>query len=115
MANKSANYLWWGLAAGGIVTVLAHLAFLSQAHKPDACYPYPGQVSWTGILHLPYFGIGTGASIICLAALLFTGDLRGPVLWVALAAGAFYIALFICDFRAGNFEPLRKIEGVEAS
>jgi hypothetical protein len=40
---------------------------------------------------------------------IFTGDLYGPVLYVALVGGVIYIASFIADIWAGNFDPLRRV------
>lgn len=104
--NKGIDQLWLGVAIGFAVTLFAHFSFLQENHKPDACYPDTGEVSLTGILHLPYFCVAIAAAVMCLWN-LYTGDLRGPVMWLALAGGAFYILFFIFDIRAGNFEPLR--------
>jgi hypothetical protein len=99
--------LWWALP----VTVLSALGFLkmclSKNHKPDYGFPAIGKISWAGILHLFYFGAGAGASALCVWN-LFSGGLRGPVMWMALAGGAFYVACFAIDVKLGNFDPLKR-------
>lgn len=104
---KDITNLWWGLP----IVVVSGLGFLKMClgkdHKPDYGFPDIGKVSFAGILHLFYFGAGIAASVMCVWN-LFTGDLRGPVMWVALAGGAFYIVCFVLEVRSGNFDPLKR-------
>jgi hypothetical protein len=82
---------------------------LGKNHKPDQGYPEIGKVSAHGISRPPYHGIGEAMSLLVIWH-IFVGSLRGPVMWVALAGGVIYIASFICDILAGNFESLKRIE-----
>ena len=109
LAVKDITNLWWGLP----IVLISGLGFLKmclgKGHKPDYGFPDIGKVSLAGILHLFYFGAGIAASVICVWNLI-TGDLRGPVMWVSLAGGAFYIICFVLEVRSGNFDPLQKSE-----
>lgn len=105
---KDITNLWWSLP----IIVVSGLGFLDmclgKGHKPDYGFPDIGKVSSAGILHLLYFGVGVAASVMCVWNLI-TGDLRGPVMWVAFAGGVFYIGCFILEVRSGNLDPLKKI------
>lgn len=106
---KDITNLWWGLP----IVVVSGLGFLKMClgkdHKPDYGFPDIGKVSFAGILHLFYFGAGIAASVMCVWNLI-TGDLRGPVMWVALAGGAFYIGCFVLEIKSGNFDPIKILE-----
>ena len=109
LAMQDTTNLWWGLFVA-VVSVLGFLKMcLGKNHKPDYGFPDIGKISCAGILHLFYFGAGIAASVMC-AWNLVTGDLRGPVMWVALAGGAFYIGCFIAEIRSGNFDPIQRIK-----
>lgn len=82
---------------------------LASSHKPDQGYPKPGQISFNGLLHLPYHGLFVGISVVTLYHLLWTGMLRGIPMWIGLAGAAIYIAAFIADIKAGNFDPIKRI------
>ena len=112
------------LAMSGALGILHWLAFAlialgsmwqfyrmctSKDHKPDYGFPHTGKISISGILHLPYFGVGIGASSVASFCLL-AGSLRGPVMWVALLGGAIYIACFIAEMKSGNFDALKPVE-----
>lgn len=79
---------------------------LTKDHKPDQGFPEIGKISWHGLSHLPYHGAGVAMSLLSIWHIV-SGDLRGPVLYVALAGGAIYIASFIADIKTGNFDPLK--------
>ena len=111
------------LAVNGLISPWQWLVFLVIAivdawgfrkmcvgpnHKPDMGFPETGKVSWIGFIHLPYHGVGVAMSVLAIWHII-TGDLRGPVLYVALAGGVIYIASFVADIRAGNFDPLRRV------
>lgn len=81
---------------------------MNQGHKPDMGFPEIGKISWIGILHLPYYGIGVAAGIFC-AWFIFTGDLHGLVLYVGLHGAVFYALCFIAEVQSGNFDPLKRI------
>lgn len=112
LAVQDITNLWWGLP----IVLVSGLGFLKMClgknHKPDYGFPDIGKVSFAGILHLFYFGAGIGASAMCVWNLI-AGDLRGPVMWVALAGGAFYFACFILEVRSGNFDPLKRVENLK--
>jgi len=107
LAVQDITNVWWGLP----VVVVSALGFLKMClgkdHKPDYGFPDIGKISLAGILHLFYFGIGIGASAMSVWA-FFAGDLWGPVMWVALGGGAFYIGCFILEIWSGNFDPLKR-------
>ena len=77
-------------------------------HKPDMGFPQIGKISWIGLLHLPYLGVGVASAMLCLWFIL-AGDLRGPVLYLGLAGGAIYIASFVAETKSGNFDPLKRV------
>jgi len=81
---------------------------LGKDHKPDQGYPKAGKISWNGFSHLPYHGVGVAMSLFTIWH-AFAGELRGPVLYLALAGGVIYIASFITDIKSGNFDPLKRI------
>jgi len=105
LAVKDITNLWWSLP----IVVVSGLGFLKMclgnAHKPDYGFPDRDKVSFAGILHLFYFGVGIAASVMCVWNLI-TGDLRGPVMWTALVGGVFYILCFIMEMKSGNFDQL---------
>lgn len=98
----------WVAAAIAVAGGLLFMAMcLSGSHKPDYGYPAVGAISLAGYLHLVYFGVGLSAGLMCAWAIV-TGDLRGPVMWVAIAGGALYLGTFVLDITSGNFEPLKR-------
>ncbi|MSU54392.1 MAG: hypothetical protein EXS48_00940 [Candidatus Staskawiczbacteria bacterium] len=105
---KDQKNLWWGLP----IMVISALVFLKMClgenHKPDQGFPSAGVVGLNGWAHLPYFGFCIAAAAICIWNLI-TSDLRGPVMWVGLIGGAFYIGCFIGDIKTGNFDSLKSI------
>ncbi len=105
---KDTSNLLWGLP----ILMVSGLGFLAMClgknHKPDYGFPDIGKVSFAGILHLFYFGAGIAASVMGVWNLI-TGDLRGPVMWVALVGGAFYIVCFILEMKSGNFDQLNRL------
>lgn len=100
----------WFVFAVLVVAISAQFArmCMNQDHKPDMGFPYAGKISWTGVLHLPYFGIGVVAGAFCVW-FIFTGDLRGLVLCVGLGGAAFYALCFVAEIKSGNFDPLKRI------
>jgi hypothetical protein len=113
---------FWHLVVNGNIGQWQWLIFLAIAvvdawafrkmcvgknHKPDMGFPEIGKVSWIGFIHLPYHGVGVAVSVLIIWHII-AGNLWGPVLYVALIGGAIYIASFIADIRAGNFDPLKK-------
>ncbi len=101
---------WLILFGIAIVDALGFLLIcLGPNHKPDQGFPQAGKVSWNGLLHLPYHGFGVAMSILAIWHACW-GELNGVPLHVALVGGAIYIISFIADIRAGNFDPLKRIE-----
>ena len=102
----------WHWVAFGVLVVALMVQFArmctSNNHKPDMGFPDIGKISCTGILHLPYFGVGVAAGAFCVWFII-TGDLRGPVLCVGLAGGIFYALCFVAEIKSGNFDPLKRI------
>ncbi len=100
----------WCVFAAAVVVLGLWFAnmCMGQGHKPDMGFPDIGKISWLGILHLPYFGSGVAAGAFCLW-FIFTGDLRGPVLYVGLGGGALYALCFVAEIRSGNFDPLKRV------
>lgn len=84
---------------------------LSKDHKPDWGFPEVGKISWGGISHLPYHGVGVAGSAISLVHLAL-GHLSWSVACYALTGAAIYIASVAADVLTGKFDPLR-IEGAE--
>ena len=108
VARDAANF-WWGLIFALIGSVIFLMICLKKDHKPDLGFPKTGKISLNGMLHLPYFGIGIGASIICLWN-LFTGYLYGPVMLIAFMGGVFYLICYVAEIKSGNFALLKKIK-----
>ena len=104
---------YWQWIAFVVIAIASALIFVvmcfGKEHKPDAVFPNIGKISWNGIMHLPYFGTGIAVTIMCIWH-LFTGNLRGLVMWIGLAGGALYIACYITDIKSGNFDTLKKIK-----
>jgi predicted small integral membrane protein len=102
----------WHWLAFLAIAIIAPAIFvkmcLGKDHKPDQGFPDIGKISWHGILHLPYLGIGVASGMLCLW-FIFTGDLRGPVLYAGIGGGVFYICCFLGEIFSGNFDPLKKI------
>jgi len=93
----------------GVAMIGFFLMCIGPNHKPDWGYPEIGKISLGGLSHLPYFGAMTAIAIMCVYHIII-GNLRGPLMWIALAGGAIYIASFITDLKAGNFDPIKYIE-----
>jgi len=95
-----------------VVAVVDGLGFwkmcLSKDHKPDQGFPEIGKISRHGLSHLPYHGAGVAMSLLIIWHLA-VGNLRGPVLYVALLGGVIYISSFVADIKSGNFDPLKKV------
>lgn len=85
------------------------LMCLGKGHKPDQGFPEIGKVSWHGLSHLPYHGVGVAMSVFSIYHAVI-GNLRGPVLYVALLGAVIYIASFVTDMKVGNFDPLKLVE-----
>lgn len=79
---------------------------LRKNHKPDWGYPVVGEASLGGWSHMLYFGANVAIGIIDIYH-LFTGQLRGPLMWMALIGGGIWMAAFIQDLRRGRFDPIR--------
>ncbi len=109
VANGYIGWVQWAIFV--VLAVLLAVGFLnmclSKDHKPDQGFPEIGKVSWHGLSHLPYLGCGYTLSLFTIGHLV-AGHIWGPVLYVALLGGAFYIATFIADIKTGNFEPLKR-------
>lgn len=81
---------------------------LGDVHKPDQGFPEIGKVSWHGLSHLPYHGVGVAMSVLVIWHTI-NGNLRGPVMYVALLGGVLYLVTFAADVVSGNFDPLKRI------
>lgn len=94
----------------GFIAILSMYLFrhmcLGSQHKPDSGFPKTGEISSSGMWHLPYFGINAGIAVVD-TTMILTGPLRGPVMWLSLAGGAIYIAAIIYDVARGNFAQLQ--------
>lgn len=88
-------------------TVLVLLSCLKMDHKPDWGYPRPGKISLGGLSHVPYFALQAAMGIVCLISII-TGQLRGPVMWMALFGGLVIAAMSFADKKSGHFDPLKK-------
>lgn len=103
--------VWHWVVFMALVTALAAgfaKMCMSPGHKPDMGFPDIGKISWIGILHLPYFGLGMTAGAFCVW-FICTGDLRGPVLYVGLLGAAAYAVFLVLEVKSGNFDPLKRI------
>lgn len=106
--RDAANLLWLLLVAALSAAIFAKIC-LGKSHKPDYGFPQTGKISFAGILHLFYFGMGIGAVVACLWS-LFEGRLTGLVLWLAVLGAAAYAVCFAAELRSGNLDPLKRIE-----
>ena len=105
---KDLANLWWSLPIMIVGAGIFAKMCLGKEHKPDYGFPEVGKISLAGMLHLIYFGAGIGATIISLCN-LFTGELVGPVLYVALGGGVAYLAFLAPEIMSGNFDPLKRV------
>lgn len=97
------GFVWsWQWVIFAVIAVVDGLGFwkmcLGENHKPDQGYPEAGKISWHGLSHLPYHGVFVAMSIFVIWH-IFVGNLRGPVLYVALLGAMIYIVLFVADIR----------------
>ena len=105
------NFVQWGIfvVLFLILTVTGISMCLTAEHKPDQGFPSTGKVSIQGWLHMPYFGVGWSMGTISLINLPF-GHVTGPVLWLGVFGGVFYLACLFAEFKSGNFDPLKKVD-----
>lgn len=109
------------LAANGCMEIRHWIAFVmlatifsfqfarmctSKEHKPDWGFPDIGKISWGGIIHLSYFGVGVAMNMLCV---WFADYLSGQILIVLFSGVMFYAVCLIEDIRSGNFDPLKRI------
>lgn len=108
--NGHVNSVQWGIFAvlSLILTVIGINMCLTPEHKPDQGFPTAGRISLQGALHMPYFGIGWSMGIFSLLHTCF-GHVTGPVLWLGVFGGAFYLACLVAEFKSGNFDPLKPL------
>ena len=83
------------------------LMCLGKNHKPDWGFPEIGQASWSGLFHSIYHGFSIAMAALCLWHWLITGNFHGPVLWLTLAGGIFYLITDLADIKAGHFNPIK--------
>lgn len=76
-------------------------------HKPDWSYPTAGHPSWGGVLHTLYFGANVGISAICIYHWIYTGALRGKLLWMALFGAVIWLGSFRYDVATGRVASLK--------
>lgn len=107
MAGMSSTLWTVFIASGTIFGGLFLKSALSHNHKPDWGFPTPGRISLGGIIHLPYFAILSGMSMVCLIAII-DGQMKGGLLWSTLGGGIFYVFIFWIDITKGHFDVLRK-------
>jgi hypothetical protein len=81
---------------------------LNSKHKPDMGFPKIGKISWVGIIHLPYLGIGIASTILCLRN-IFSIEFSGPVYHLFVVGISIYTASLLADIKCGNFNPLKKV------
>jgi len=106
LAVKDISNFWWSTPFMVISATAFFKMCMGKNHKPDYGFPDIGIISTAGILHLFYFGVAVGGSVICIWNLCI-GELSGPVMWTALAGAIFYIGCFVLEVRSGNFDPLK--------
>ena len=85
---------------------------LGPTHKPDQGFPEVGKISMHGISHLPYFGIYAAVSMLSIYH-LFSENIASPIMWLGLAGGLIWVASQIADQKAGNFNPLKKLDSTD--
>jgi len=107
--NGYVNVVQWGIFAilSLILAVTGISMCLTPEHKPDQGFPSAGKASIQGWLHMPYFGVGWSIGTISLINWPL-GHIHGPVLWLGLSGGAFYLVCLVAEFKSGNFDPLKK-------
>ncbi len=79
---------------------------LGSKHKPDSGYPKIGQVSWCGLTHSIYHGMNMAMAILCVWHLI-AGNLLGPVMWLTLVGGIFYLLCNAADIKSGHFDQIK--------
>lgn len=82
------------------------LMCLSSKHKPDSGYPEIGQVSWCGLCHSIYHGINMAMATLCTWHWI-AGKLQGPVMWLTLTGGIFYLLCNAADIKSGHFGQIK--------
>lgn len=101
---------WIGFTVLAIVlTTVGFLSCLSPDHKDDQGFR-DGLITAQGALHMPYFGVGWSMGIISLLNFFFGKLPTGPVLWLGLFGGVFYLICLVAEFKSGNFDKLKKKE-----
>jgi predicted small integral membrane protein len=105
------NVKHWIIFAGMVITFAIQFMRMCKGpdHKPDMGFPRAGKISWIGMLHLPYFGIGMTTGLFCFWFAIY-GKLRGPVLHIFLIGAAVYAVCFIAEINSGNFDPLKPMK-----
>lgn len=102
---------WWMWAIFVIVFMFSCFMVLKSCltvdHKPDWGYPEYGVASFGGLIHVPYFALNAAMGVVCIISMI-TGQLRGPVMWMALFGGVVILAMTIADKKSGHFDPLEK-------
>lgn len=90
------------LAVGVWGAQIAHTQFSSVRHVPDAGYPQPGRISFSGRLHIGYFFLQS-ATAAYLLLLALGGALHGLALGASLIGGAIYLFSYGFDYNKGRF------------
>ncbi|MEK7562379.1 MAG: hypothetical protein AAB509_01720 [Patescibacteria group bacterium] len=90
-----------------VMMVVGIESCLGENHKPDQGFPEIGKISLQGRIHMPYFGIGWSMGIFSLIHACF-GHFTGPVLWLGIFGGVFYLGCLVAEFKSGNFNPFKK-------
>jgi len=96
------------IALAIVLTIVGIKSCLGPDHKPDQGFPVAGKISLQGAIHMPYFGIGWSMGVISLGHVFF-GHVTGPVLWLGIFGGVFYLICLVAEFKSGNFDPLKRI------
>ncbi|MCB9803056.1 hypothetical protein H6761_03560 [Candidatus Nomurabacteria bacterium] len=95
-----------------LLAILATRAFFKECtkktHKPDWGYPKPGEHSFSGTLHLTYFGFYIFVVITSIYSMI-RGYLVREEIFVFFLGATIYIATWVKDVRSGNFAKLEKI------
>ncbi len=84
-------------------------------HKPDYG-TYDNHQSWAGVIHATYFGICVAVSGITFGNVvlaIINEKISVEVLGAGLLGATIYAVSWICDYVAGNFKPLKKLEQEE--
>lgn len=91
------------------VTIWCHLTWMGPTHKPDAGYPAPGTVSFTGRIHILYFFVQFTLALIgvwMVGTIVVAARPWSVAAGIGLAGGSLYVLMWVLDVKTGRFASL---------